>query len=44
MDPEPRPEENLLTTAVGAEEGKGFLDHYLEEVKDQFKGGSSGKK
>lgn len=31
-------------TASGDSEAKKFLDHYMDELKDQFRGGSSTKK
>jgi hypothetical protein len=31
-------------SAETGEQGKKYLDHYLEELKDQFRGGSGFKK
>lgn len=41
----PDPEEMSGTNLEKpGEQGKKFLDHYFEELKDQFRGGSSGSK
>lgn len=39
-----RDPEDMGGTNIDSDQGKKFLDHFLEELKDQFRGGSSGSK